>query len=136
MSGSEVSPALPREFRYALSLGSHPFQIPPPASPWSQGPMYSYSCDGRTHTRPKFAGGLPWSDKFVCVVHIYVYNRVVKRRELERRLRDWGWKLQRHGGKHDVWTNADGSFTEYVPRHGEVSERLARVILKRAKERK
>lgn len=70
-----------------------------------------------------------------CAVHLYVYNNPVKRRELERRLRELGWKLQRHGGKHDVWSNADDSFTEYVPRHAEINERLARVILKRAKER-
>jgi hypothetical protein len=47
-----------------------------------------------------------------------------------------GWKLQRHGGKHDVWSNAEGSFAEYVPRHSEISERRARAILKRAKERR
>jgi mRNA interferase HicA len=59
----------------------------------------------------------------------------MKRRELERRLRDLGWKLDRHGGKHDVWSNQDGSINEYVPRHAEINERLARAILKRAKER-
>jgi mRNA interferase HicA len=59
----------------------------------------------------------------------------MKRRELERRLRDLGWTLQRHGGKHDVWTNADGSFAEYVPRHAEINEKLARAVLRRAKER-
>jgi hypothetical protein len=46
-----------------------------------------------------------------------------------------GWTLQRHGGKHDVWISADASFTEFVPRHPEINERLAQVILKRAKER-
>ena len=59
----------------------------------------------------------------------------MKRRELERRLRDMGWKLHRHGGKHDVWVSAVGAYTEYVPRHPEINERLAQVILKRAKER-
>ena len=59
----------------------------------------------------------------------------MKRKELERRLRELGWKFLRHGGKHDVWASADGSFTEYVPRHAEINERLARIILKRAKER-
>jgi hypothetical protein len=34
-----------------------------------------------------------------------------------------------------VWVNADGSSTEYVPRHAEINERLAQVILKRAKEK-
>jgi mRNA interferase HicA len=59
----------------------------------------------------------------------------MKRRDLERRLRKMGWKFQRHGGKHDVWSNAAGTFTEYLPRHTEIAERLARAILKRAKER-
>ena len=71
----------------------------------------------------------------LAFVHIYVYNNAMKRRELERRLRELGWWLQRHGGKHDVWCSPDGSFTEYVPRHSEINERLARAILKRAKER-
>jgi hypothetical protein len=35
-----------------------------------------------------------------------------------------------------VWINRDGSFTEFVPRHAEINERLAQVILKRAEERK
>ena len=60
----------------------------------------------------------------------------MKRRELERRLRELGWTLQRHGGKHDVWITAAGLFTEYVPRHPEVNERLAQGILRRAKERR
>jgi predicted RNA binding protein YcfA (HicA-like mRNA interferase family) len=64
-----------------------------------------------------------------------VYIIGMKRRELERRLRDLGWLLQRHGGKHDVWTNADRSFTEYVPRQVEINESLAQAILRRAKER-
>jgi predicted RNA binding protein YcfA (HicA-like mRNA interferase family) len=59
----------------------------------------------------------------------------MKRKELERRLRELGWTLQRHGGRHDVWTNAEGTFTEYVPRHAEINESLARAILRRAEER-
>jgi predicted RNA binding protein YcfA (HicA-like mRNA interferase family) len=65
-----------------------------------------------------------------------VYIPPVKRKELERRLRGLGWRLQRHGGKHDLWTNADGSFTEGLSRHPEINERLAQVILRRAKERR
>jgi len=60
----------------------------------------------------------------------------MKRRELERRLREMEWTLHRHGGKHDVWISADGSVTEYVPRHPEINERLAQAILRRAKERR
>jgi len=65
-----------------------------------------------------------------------VYIDGMKPRELARRLRELGWTLQRHGGKHDVWVSADGSFTEYVPRHPEINERLAQIILRRAKERR
>jgi len=59
----------------------------------------------------------------------------MRRRDLERRLRELGWALQRHGGKHDGWINPGGVFTEYVPRHAEINEKLAQAILKRAKER-
>lgn len=61
---------------------------------------------------------------------MYIWS--VKRRELERRLRELGWKAVRHGGKHDVWTDSDGVFSECVPRHAEIHERLAKAILKRA----
>ena len=60
----------------------------------------------------------------------------MKRRDLERQLCELGLVLRRHGGKHDVWSNADRSFTEYVPRHAEISEKLARSILRRATERR
>jgi len=57
----------------------------------------------------------------------------MKRRELERRLRDLGWRHSRHGKKHDVWT--DGEKEEAVPRHAEINENLARKILKNAGEK-
>lgn len=72
----------------------------------------------------------------VAIVHAYVYIWAMKRKELERRLRDLGWTFQRHGGKHDVWKSPDGPFTEFVPRHAEINEKLAQAILRRAKERK
>jgi len=59
-----------------------------------------------------------------------VYILVVKHQELERALREAGWWLLRHGGRHDLWTN--GEMTEAVPRHREVHERLAQKILRRA----
>ncbi|HYC57353.1 MAG TPA: type II toxin-antitoxin system HicA family toxin [Candidatus Binatia bacterium] len=54
----------------------------------------------------------------------------MRRRELERRLRGLGWMFLRHGHRHDVWVRAER--TEYVPRHPEINERLARAILLRA----
>jgi predicted RNA binding protein YcfA (HicA-like mRNA interferase family) len=55
----------------------------------------------------------------------------MKKRELEKRLRQLGWRFLRHGGKHDVWT--DGEREEPIPRHVEINEHLAKSILKRAK---
>jgi mRNA interferase HicA len=54
----------------------------------------------------------------------------VKRRELERRLRQAGWRLIRHGGSHDIWGSDD--MQEAVPRHDEINELLARKILRKA----
>ncbi len=54
----------------------------------------------------------------------------MKRRELERRLRELGWYFLKHGGRHDRWTN--GSESEEIPRHSEINELLAKKILKTA----
>ena len=55
----------------------------------------------------------------------------MKRRDLETQLREMGWRLERHGARHDIWT--DGDREEAVPRHREVNERLAKAILKRVR---
>ncbi|MBI1816258.1 MAG: type II toxin-antitoxin system HicA family toxin [Deltaproteobacteria bacterium] len=57
----------------------------------------------------------------------------MKRRELERFMRDLGWRFLRHGGKHDVWSN--GVREEPVPRHVEINEKLAAAILNRARKK-
>jgi mRNA interferase HicA len=62
--------------------------------------------------------------------HSLVYTEHVKRRDLERRLKERGWRFLRSGGRHDVWTN--GEREEAVPRHREINERLAQAILRRA----
>lgn len=54
----------------------------------------------------------------------------MKKRELEKRLREAGWWLDRHGSNHDIWTN--GKMTNQVPRHAEVNELLAKSIVKEA----
>ncbi|HAA77225.1 TPA: toxin-antitoxin system, toxin component, HicA family protein [Candidatus Latescibacteria bacterium] len=51
------------------------------------------------------------------------------KRALEKELRRLGWWLDRHGGKHDIWT--DGAREAAIPGHRELNERLARAILKR-----
>jgi len=64
-------------------------------------------------------------------VYLLAYNGgKLKKRLLEKKLRLAGWFFKRSGGNHDVWTN--GELTEYVPRHNEVSERLAIKIIRKA----
>ena len=55
----------------------------------------------------------------------------MKRRELEKRLQKLGWRLDRHGHKHDIWTN--GEYEIAIPRHNEIHEYTAKAILKEAK---
>ncbi len=54
----------------------------------------------------------------------------MKKRDIERKLHGLGWWLKREGGNHEVWTNGD--IEEYLPRHKEIGEGLARKILKTA----
>lgn len=58
----------------------------------------------------------------------------MKRHQVEKTLQKLGWRFLRHGGKHDVWT--DGERQEAIPRHVEINEKLARAILRRAKEKR
>lgn len=55
----------------------------------------------------------------------------MKKRDIEKRLHELGWWFDRHGGNHDVWTN--GHICEFVPRHVEVGEMLAKKIIRKAK---
>ncbi len=55
----------------------------------------------------------------------------MKRNKLENELTKLGWWLLRHGGNHDIWS--DGDRQEPIPRHNEISEKLARSILRKAK---
>jgi len=55
----------------------------------------------------------------------------MKKKDLEKQLKQLGWYFLRHGGGHDIWTNGDKQ--EPIPRHREINELLAKSILKRAK---
>jgi mRNA interferase HicA len=57
----------------------------------------------------------------------------MKRRDLEKELQKLGWKLVRHGGRHDIWS--DGEQEEAIPRHNEINELLARKILRKARKK-
>jgi mRNA interferase HicA len=63
-----------------------------------------------------------------CNAHRCVYTVPVKRRDLEQKMTELGWRFLRRGGRHDVWT--DGEREEPVPRHREINETLARAILR------
>ncbi len=49
--------------------------------------------------------------------------------ELARMLRRNGWYLKREGRRHEIWTN--GLAVEQVPRHKDINEELAKMIIKR-----
>ena len=56
----------------------------------------------------------------------------MKKKDLEKKLKGYGWWFHREGGCHEIWTN--GEDTEPMPRHNEINEMLAKKILKVAKE--
>ncbi len=62
--------------------------------------------------------------------HKNVYNTGMKRRELEQKLSELGWRFLRRGGRHDIWTNGQREIA--VPRHREINEYTARAILREA----
>jgi len=53
----------------------------------------------------------------------------MKKKDLEKLLRKNGWKMERQGGNHEVWSN--GTSTEPIPRHREINEQLAKAIIKK-----
>jgi len=52
----------------------------------------------------------------------------VKRGNLLRHLRQYGCHLKREGRSHSLWTNPTTGAIEAVPRHAEISNRLAQKI--------
>ncbi len=54
----------------------------------------------------------------------------MKRRDLIKRLGNFGCLLLRHGAKHDIYHNPKTGSTQPVPRHNEINEILARKILR------
>ena len=53
----------------------------------------------------------------------------MERKDLIRKLEKNGWYLDRHGSKHDIYTN--GIKSEPISRQTEIDEVLAKKILKR-----
>lgn len=55
----------------------------------------------------------------------------MKQRDLLDRFLKNGWWILREGGSHTIMTN--GKEVEAIPRHREVSEELAKALIKRRK---
>jgi len=55
----------------------------------------------------------------------------MKRRDLVSRVEKMGCVLIRHGGKHDIYQNPTTGVIQPIPRHSEVSEQLARAIIRK-----
>ena len=55
----------------------------------------------------------------------------MKRHALLRHLRKNGCYLKLEGSAHSLWTNPLNGVTEAVPRHSEISDKLAHKICKR-----
>lgn len=53
----------------------------------------------------------------------------MKKRDLEKRLEAAGFRLDRHGGNHDVYVR--GSDEEQLPRHKKINENLAKSIIRK-----
>ena len=60
---------------------------------------------------------------------MYKEETLLKQRDLIKKLEAGGFVFERHGGNHDIYRRA--SDIEKVPRHKEVNENLARMILRK-----
>lgn len=56
----------------------------------------------------------------------------MKRRDLEKKLKKLGFTFERNGGDHDIFSSKTGKWIS-VPRHREINEITAKMILKEAK---
>ncbi len=55
----------------------------------------------------------------------------MKRRDLVSRVEKMGCVLIRHSGKHDIYQDPTTGVIQPIPRHREVSEQLARAIIRK-----
>lgn len=51
----------------------------------------------------------------------------MKRRDLEKSLKEMGWHLLRNGRRHSIWSDGENELA--VPRHNEINELTAKGIL-------
>jgi len=55
----------------------------------------------------------------------------MKRRDLIRKIEELGYRLVRHGGSHDWYTNPETKRSQPVPRHNEIHDGLAQSIIRK-----
>ena len=60
---------------------------------------------------------------------VYLWREYLKYRDLIKMLHKAGFRLERHGGDHDVYRR--GNDIESVPRHKEINELLAKHIIRK-----
>lgn len=53
----------------------------------------------------------------------------MKRKDLIKLFERNGWRFEREGGSHTIYT--DGEKSEAIPRHNEINERLAKALIKK-----
>lgn len=58
-----------------------------------------------------------------------VRRRLLRQRDLIRKLEKIGFAFERHGGSHDIYIR--GNDMELIPRHKEINEKLAKAILRK-----
>lgn len=70
---------------------------------------------------------------YLCIVgKTEEFIEIMKRSELEKRLRDAGCVLSRNGSRHDRWVNPKTGKFDWVPRHStEIATGTAHKILKK-----
>jgi hypothetical protein len=54
----------------------------------------------------------------------------MKRADLIRKITELGAALERHGAKHDWYVKKETNVGQAVPRHNEIKESTARLIIK------
>ena len=55
----------------------------------------------------------------------------MKRKDLEKILRNLGWEFKREGGNHVIWSKEN--YRIPIPRHKKIREGTAKAIIKQAK---
>ncbi|MBI3599900.1 MAG: type II toxin-antitoxin system HicA family toxin [Nitrospinae bacterium] len=58
----------------------------------------------------------------------------MKKRDLIRKLEEMGCVFIRHGGRHDWYQNPRTKISQPIPRHNEISDNLAKHIIKMLKD--